>query len=113
MSTDLQQHLGPSLAEGASITTTVPSRWSDYGAPEPIAVVRVKSEEDVATTVHTQLIALGYRLFKLIFVLGKILQLPESTIPYSEWRKWVGALPAHPQSGHDRYLAAQQRECSE
>ncbi|CAO2649211.1 Nn.00g065960.m01.CDS01 [Neocucurbitaria sp. VM-36] len=51
MFSEIQKQLGPSLVEGASITNVAPSRWSDYGAPEPIAIVRVNSEDDVATTV--------------------------------------------------------------
>jgi hypothetical protein len=39
------------LSKEGTITTDSPSRWSTYKAPNPIAVVNVNSEQDVAETV--------------------------------------------------------------
>ena len=47
----IQSELGPQLSKGASILSQTPSRWSAYEAPEPVAVIQVSNEEDVAATV--------------------------------------------------------------
>jgi hypothetical protein len=62
----------PKLSIGATITTEVLSRWSTYKAPAPAAVVDVKSEADVATTVSLPYHPL--RSGHLMYTLGQILQ---------------------------------------
>ena len=50
---DIQATLGQQLSNGSSVggPASSPSRWSDFGAPDPQIVVTVASEQDVATTV--------------------------------------------------------------
>ncbi|KAH7386628.1 FAD binding domain-containing protein [Phaeosphaeria sp. MPI-PUGE-AT-0046c] len=46
------ESLQPELSPQASITTDVPSRWSTFKAPQPVAVVNVSNEDDVVATVR-------------------------------------------------------------
>jgi hypothetical protein len=43
--------LQPSLSQGATVSSDTRSRWSTYKAPNPVAVVKVNDEADVAATV--------------------------------------------------------------
>jgi hypothetical protein len=48
----LNKDLVPRLSRGCFISREEPPRWSTYNDPEPLLVVNVQSEADVALTVR-------------------------------------------------------------
>jgi hypothetical protein len=101
----LQQQLASSLSAGASITSDKPSRWSTYGAPEPVAIVNANSDEDVATTVRY--------LFPIAFFglthLGQALQCQQPSLLGAKRRQRMGQVPRHEGPRLDQPFATQQR----
>lgn len=102
--TDLA-NLRTQLSPNASISwsTSDAPRWSDYDAPQPIAIINVAAEKDVQITVSLKP-AIQYRhsILSCLTHSDSILQLQEHTIPSPKrCTRFVDYIrPAEPQRRH-------------